>query len=94
MDLFINKLVKWELFCGEPNPGHDTIADLIMCGACVCAVTTNFDILVERAAEGLGERAFQAALDGEEANVDRGYRPLLKIHGCFSQREYTLVVLG
>jgi SIR2-like domain len=89
-DLFINRLVRWYLFCGDANWGHTTIADFLTCGACLCAITTNFDILIERAAVPLGERALKAALDGDEANVDRGYRPLLKIHGCVSQRDCTL----
>jgi NAD-dependent SIR2 family protein deacetylase len=86
----IHQLVRWEHFCGDPNEGHKTVADLITCGASLCAVTTNFDILIERAAEALGERTFTAALDGDEANVVRDYRTLLKIHGCFRQRDYTL----
>jgi hypothetical protein len=86
----INQVVPWDYFNGEPNAGHRSIADLITCGASFCAITTNFDVLIEKAAEGLGEKTFCAALDGEEANVARKYRPLLKIHGCFRQREYTL----
>jgi len=94
MTLLINKLVDWGLFCGDSNSGHTAIADFVTCGACVCAITTNFDILIERAAVPLGEKALQAALDGDEANVDRGYRPLLKIHGCVLQRDYTLWCTG
>jgi len=90
MDLFIDRLVKWDLFCGDVNSGHTAIADFATCKACVCVITTNFDVLAENAAAPLGEKALRGALDGDEANVDRGYRPLLKIHGCLSQRDYTL----
>jgi hypothetical protein len=88
--LLIDRLVPWEHFLGEPNAGHETIADLITCGASFCAVTTNFDILVEKAASSLGEKTFVGALDGDQANRTRDYRPLLKIHGCYNQRDYTL----
>lgn len=90
LDFMINKVVPWDCFCGEPNEGHETIADLITCGASFCAITTNFDVLIEKAAEGLGERTFVAALDADDANVARRYRPLLKIHGCYRSRDYTL----
>lgn len=90
LGFFIDELVPWDLFCGDPNPGHETIADFITCGASFCAITTNFDILIEKAAQALGEKAFRAALDADETNVGRSHRPLLKIHGCFHQPDYTL----
>jgi SIR2-like protein len=91
MDFFINKLVKWELFCGDPNSGHTAVADFVTCGGCFSVITTNFDRMIEEAAVRMGEKALLGALDGNEANnYARGYRPILKIHGCCSQPDYTL----
>jgi len=90
LGFLIDELVQWDRFCGDSNSGHETIADFVTCGASFCAITANFDILIEKAAQALGEKAFRAALDGDEANVHRSHRPLLKIHGCFQQRDYTL----
>jgi len=45
-------------------------------------ISTNFDTLVEMAAEGLGEPLFEAALDGSEAVKALPHQPFLKIHGC------------
>lgn len=79
---FISKLVEWAPFRGEPNAGHIAIADFLECDACDLAITTNFDYLIERAAERLGDVDFSSALDGTEASVSGGHSPLLKLHGC------------
>ena len=75
--------ILWESFFRNPNGGHAAIADFLCCGALTLAATTNYDTHIEDASLKLGERDFQAALDGIEANTlpDR-HRPLLKIHGC------------
>jgi hypothetical protein len=80
--LFLEKLVIWRPFVRNPNKGHATIADFLSTGAVCSAVTTNFDFLVEQAAENLGEDMFQSALNAAEAAPSRPHKPYLKIHGC------------
>jgi hypothetical protein len=51
----------------------------------VCAgITTNYDRLVEVAAQNLGEPDFQAIVDVEDIARNSTHRPLLKVHGCCS----------
>lgn len=80
--LFRDKLVDWGPFRRNPNAGHLAVADFLGCSAIQGAVTTNFDILIEKAAESLGEQDFQSALDGNEMTRATSHRPLLKLHGC------------
>jgi hypothetical protein len=80
--LFLAKLVYWRPFFRNPNKGHAAVGDMLATGAARCAITTNFDFLVEQAAEDLGEDVFRSALDGVEGNSLRSHRPYMKIHGC------------
>jgi NAD-dependent SIR2 family protein deacetylase len=80
--LFLDKLVVWRPFVRNPNKGHKTIADFLATRALRFSITTNFDTLVEQAAEDLGEDLFEAALDAAEAGVARPHQTYLKIHGC------------
>lgn len=79
---FLTHLVDWGPFLGEPNAGHEAIADFLSCAACDVAVTANVDFLVEKAASRLGEPAFDSALDGNDAAIQLEHRPYLKLHGC------------
>jgi hypothetical protein len=79
---FLERLVDWRPFNGQPNAGHYAIADLLLCGAADLSVSANVDALVELAAEALGEVQFVSCILGSEAAVPRHYQPLLKIHGC------------
>ncbi len=80
--LFLAKLVTWRPFFRNPNKGHFAVADLLAVAAVRSGITTNFDFLVEHAAENLGEDAMKSALDAAEAAVLRPHQPYLKIHGC------------
>ncbi|MEY2536443.1 MAG: hypothetical protein QOG67_183 [Verrucomicrobiota bacterium] len=80
--LFLAKLVVWRPFFRNPNKGHAAVADVLATGAVRSAITTNFDFLVEQAAEQLGEDVFLSALDGVEAVAIRPHQPYVKIHGC------------
>ena len=80
--LFLEQLVKWGPFVRGPNAGHAAISDLLCCGAVRFVITTNFDTLIESAAEGMGEPIFRAALDGDEMQRRHAHRPVLKLHGC------------
>lgn len=88
---FLNTLVNWKRFAGDPNPGHFAVADLLLSGAVDLSITTNVDVLVERAADALGEPMLVGATDGTEAATPRDHRPLLKLHGCIRHSvEHTL----
>jgi hypothetical protein len=82
MAFFIEKLVPWELFRRDHNKGHRAVADFLASSVTYVTVTTNFDVLVETAADELGEPDFQVSLDGEEASRVHEHRPFLKLHGC------------
>jgi hypothetical protein len=82
LSYFVNTLVDWGPFRGNPNRAHFAVADFLACRAFDVAITTNFDTLVEVAAERIGERDFRAAIDGGEANRSAPYHPYLKVYGC------------
>lgn len=88
---FINRVVPWQEFRSQPNSGHDAIADFLGCGIIHAAVSTNYDTLIETAADRLGEPAFEACLDGDEAAVSRRHKPLLKLHGCYRRQRSATV---
>jgi len=88
--LFVRDLVKWRPFRRNPNIGHRALADFLTSGAVPFAATTNFDELVELSAMELGEDSFKASFTSDEANVNRGHRPFLKIHGCVCDIDHTL----
>ncbi len=79
---FVNKYVDWAQFNGLPNSGHKAVADLLCCRAVEAVVTTNFDPLLESAAEALGERDLRPAVDGNGAACHHQHATLLKVHGC------------
>jgi hypothetical protein len=88
--LFLRKLVNWAPFVQAPNRGHFAISDFLSCGAVRFAVTTNFDTLIETAAEKMGEPFFEPALDGIGMQHQYEHRSLLKLHGCARNRESTV----
>ncbi|RWN59438.1 MAG: SIR2 family protein [Mesorhizobium sp.] len=80
--VFIEELVPWNSFARPSNVGHAAIADLLITGAAAAALSSNYDILIERRAWDYGSD-FRGSLDGDEANVDSAKRSaLLKFHGC------------
>jgi hypothetical protein len=81
-DLFIQTLVPWELFNVRANDGHEAIADFLACGVVQSGITTNFDCLIETAAQSLGEPDFLSIVDVEDLSHRFEHRPLLKVHGC------------
>jgi hypothetical protein len=87
---FLPKLIDWKGFAGEPNAGHFAVADLLLSHATAFSVTTNVDVLIERAAERLGDPAVAVALDGVDAATPHTHPPFLKLHGCFRRRTETL----
>lgn len=84
--LFIGELVPWASFDGQPNLGHEAIADFLSCGLALAGVTTNFDTLIETAARRLGEPDFRAIVDAPDLPREQAHKPLLKLHGCAVRR--------
>jgi len=80
--LILQKLIRWQPFIRNPNDGHFALADFLGAQIIEFGISTNFDTLIELAAENLGEPLFEAALDGIEAGKALSHHPLLKIHGC------------
>lgn len=86
-------LVPWDNLAGEPNKGHATVADLLICGGAQAALSANFDTMIERWAAHQ-KVAMRGALTGQEA-VDPAFiancKPLVKFHGCMHrERDTTL----
>src|SRR5258706_10105637 len=54
----IDQLVDWSPFRGNPNAGHEALADFLACGVIESGISTNYDVLIEKAAGGLGEPDF------------------------------------
>lgn len=80
--VFIDRLVPWRAFVRPPNGGHAAIADFLITRALASALSTNYDVLIERCATTYGAE-FYGSLDGDEANVhSTTHSALLKFHGC------------
>jgi len=93
--VFIPTLVPWNDLVGEPNHGHATVADFLVCRAAHAALSANFDPLIEQWCE-RRKVAMQGALTGTEAvRFNEITSPLLKFHGCLHRgRSYTLWTQG
>lgn len=90
LPFFINTVVPWADFAKPINAGHAAIADLLLCKAARAAISTNYDILIERYAWDQNA-GFQAAFTGDEAGRATDHSPLLKPHGCEQIcRQYTV----
>lgn len=89
--VFVGTLVPWNDLAGESNPGHGAVADFLISGAAVAALSANFDLLIEEWAH-RRRVAMRGALDGREAeNCGADHSPLVKFHGCLHlDREKTL----
>ncbi len=88
---FLASIVPWVQFRGIANGGHVAVADFLACKALFCGVTTNFDDLIEVAARTvLSDVDFLAAFDEGDATMLRDHAPLLKLHGCITDRYRTL----
>lgn len=84
--VFIREVVDWGRFTVPPNAGHTAIADFLCCKAVELAISTNYDELIERAAETLGEKDLLPCIRAYELNVPNSrHRHFLKLHGCRKQ---------
>jgi SIR2-like domain len=92
---FLASIVPWVQFRGIANSGHIAVADFLACKALFCGITTNFDDLIEVAARTvLFDVDFLAAFDEGDATMLRDHAPLLKLHGCITDRYRTLWCKG
>ncbi len=89
--LFVGRLVPWNDLVGQPNAGHAAVADLLITKGAVCALSANFDTLIEQWASAR-KIAMRGALDGHEATTfSNEISPLIKFHGCLQRsREQTI----
>lgn len=85
--IFISRLLQRQLtpFLRNPNPGHYALADFLACRAAEFTLSTNVDVLLERAAEALNEPAPFAATSREEAVRPLDHNPHIKLHGCIQR---------
>ncbi|HXD93906.1 MAG TPA: SIR2 family protein [Bacteroidia bacterium] len=86
---------------GKPNLNHEFLAELIKAGLIKTVLTTNFDLLLEKALENLGlekdidfsifttEKEF-GAIDWDKKTHCR----IIKIHGCVSNQDEMAITLG
>ncbi|HEX8521463.1 MAG TPA: SIR2 family protein [Tepidisphaeraceae bacterium] len=88
---FINLLIPWPVFRRDPNAGHIAIADFLCTGVADYSVTANVDVLVEIAAEKLGEDDFRSDLRSIDLERTPEHKRLLKLHGCcLIEREFSI----
>jgi hypothetical protein len=80
--VYFRTLIDFDAFAGQPNPGHEAIADLLLTGAIQTGITTNVDCMVEAAGQ-LMFGQIAVGIDGLScAALPADRSPLLKIHGC------------
>lgn len=84
---------------GEPNTNHELIAELITKGFVNTVLTTNFDLLIEKA---LLSKGFENGKQFEVYNTEEDFGnvkwdtqkvKIIKIHGCVSNKEEMAITL-
>lgn len=92
--VYLRTYIDHDTFAVEPNSGHFATADLLLTGAITTAVSTNVDTLIETAGNMLfgqiGSGVSRAQVSAFAPNIS----PLLKIHGCWSDRSSTVWAAG
>lgn len=83
--VFLDRLVLWGPFRDPANGAHFALADFLGCSALQWVTTANVDVLVESAAQQLGEPDFRPSLDGIEATRATAHKPYVKLHGCMNR---------
>jgi tetratricopeptide (TPR) repeat protein len=84
---------------GEPNTNHDLIAELLNLGYVKTVLTTNFDILIEKALikigleEGTNYQVFSTEKEFENIDWQSNIIKIIKIHGCISNKEEMAITL-
>lgn len=91
LGVYLKEYVDQDVFAAQPNAGHIAVADLLLSHGLQAAVTTNVDILIEAAGQGLMGQVFTGLEGAAVAAPPGGAAPLLKIHGCWLQERDTTV---
>jgi|GEM_PF-567937 len=95
LGVYLKEYVDQDVFAAQPNAGHVAVADLLLSQGLQAAVTTNVDILIETAGQGLMGQVFTGIEGSAVAAPPGGAAPLLKIHGCWLQeRDHTVWAPG
>jgi NAD-dependent SIR2 family protein deacetylase len=89
--LFLKALVPWWRFNRDPNDGHLAVADFLATGVLLAGLTTNFDVLVEKAARRLGEPDFRPTIDQHDFGAKAEHAEYLKLHGCMDRNRYETI---
>lgn len=92
---YLTTYVDRHAFAGQPNPGHEAVADLLLAHGIETAVSTNVDRLIELAGE-LQHGDIGAGIDvAAMSQLPAGVAPLLKVHGCWTiDRAHTVWAPG
>lgn len=85
---------------GEPNTNHDLIAELVKAGFIKTILTTNFDLLIEKALtnkgllQGTHFEVFSTEEDfGKISWADESIK-IIKVHGCISNKDEMAITLN
>lgn len=84
---------------GEPNVNHELIAGLINKGLVKTILTTNFDILIEKALNNLGLikgenfQVYSTEKEFEKIDWESDTIKIIKIHGCVSDKKEMAITL-
>lgn len=82
--VYLRTYIDKDAFAGQPNPGHEAVADLLLVSGIQTAVSTNVDTMIETA----GQMLFGQIGVGHErdsvARLQPNVSPLLKVHGCWT----------
>lgn len=80
--VYLRTLIDPNAFAGQPNPGHQAVADLLLVRGLRIAVTTNVDCMIETAGHMLFGQIGMGVDGISVAKLPPASSPLLKIHGC------------
>ncbi len=91
---YLRQYVDHHAFAAYPNDGHFAIADLLITNALTIGVSTNVDILIETAGNHLSGHVSTGLTRNQVAAFPPDVSPLLKLHGCWSDKSTTIWAVG
>ena len=92
--VYLHTYVDVDVFSAPPNSGHIAIADLMLVQGISTTVSTNVDTLIETAGTMLHGYIGKGVTRENVLSLPDEKSPLLKIHGCWDQREQTIWAPG
>lgn len=92
--IYLRTYIDHDAFAGEPNRGHFAAADLLLTGAITTAASTNVDTLIETAGNMLFGQVGVGVDRAQIASLPPSRSPLLKIHGCWTDKAKTVWAAG